>query len=562
MLSSLPSYKDLKKNFLINQDNLDDLKLSYRDNADRDDDDRDNNTVSTATLINDSSRPSSRGERTNSTNKNRKKRLKKIEVVVSKHPKTDELRKLLSSAGRSSKTPPAIIIPGTPEYDRKVHPFLPNTYNPEYFGRPLTSDLVATASVTSPIALTRSGRLGSRSGNRIFSPPTSSSSLRNKAIDLLPLDTSPLCAVLPQIPLKDAETGEELSLTTAKWSKFEGIVNPNNPQSLLAMGTGSISIKFPPQAKKSQFINHKGTEGSSTIPTITPVRRFRFDRTATAASLSVDSIADDIETSAAAAVIVTKGILPCASGPLLHPLVLKCLKQGPLNEIFHKHWSSTSLAINVPDNDVDEEALELVIDNDVIDNKNEPVVAVDVSISVGTDSNILNQSAGAAEAVVTTSVDNDILLIPQATLSEANHDFEKLQVMAEDLLHRPDNWMSALEEKYYQELSIFALQLEKNKSLTKEKGVVGGLVAVKDACMKLAKVKVKSLETLLHAVHEEAKREIERKEAESGEYGEKFIELAKKHDEERGLRRSVIRIMQYDSEISLVRRMSELGLLW
>jgi len=119
-----------------------------------------------------------------------------------------------------------------------------------------------------------------------------------------------------------------------------------------------------------------------------------------------------------------------------------------------------------------------------------------------------------------------------------------------------------MEMKFFKELSKNATKLEKNKKLTKEKKFPGGVDAMNEACKKIAQLRTNSIRTLLYSVAEENKRETERKMLEKEVTIDKLKETLVNNENDRHKRRAMIRIMQFDMEVVLIKKMADLGLLW
>lgn len=97
----------------------------------------------------------------------------------SKHPKTDELRWMLSSRAPTFKVP-EFYQPGTLEYEHHTYPFLPTSTDPNYCGN----------------------KLGTTK--------------KPKVIEVIKA---------PEPELRDAETGDIIKFSTSQWSTKEGRVN-------------------------------------------------------------------------------------------------------------------------------------------------------------------------------------------------------------------------------------------------------------------------------------------------------------------------------------------------
>ncbi len=235
------------------------------------------------------------------------------------------------------------------------------------------------------------------------------------------------------------------------------------------------------------------------------------------------------------------------------------MKEGPLNIAYHKYWNSRDDKVIVPESQVAN-----VVDSDYESDEEEknkkpvdtgPVVLIDM---------IKDLSLEGSEYTIEDprKINKQAEINLQTQLNPAEPDeFQELSAKAETYLENETIW-AAMEMKFYKELSKNATKLEKNKKLTKEKKFPGGVDAMNDACKKISQLRTNSIRTLLYAVAEENKRETERKLLEKEVSIDKLKETLLNHEEDRHKRRAMIRIMQFDMEVVLIKKMADLGLLW
>ena len=135
---------------------------------------------------------------------------------------------------------------------------------------------------------------------------------------------------------RDAETGEIINLTKAKWSSVEGRLNYNR-QSIIDMGTGRLNLKrsMSPTTSMTESMKefvHSVPSNEEWVP-----------------SMETMSITNDRP----------------------HPLVKKFLEQGPINLRVHKLWSPMTDALK-PQPELRVlyvEENEKIVDEDVVSNK-------------------------------------------------------------------------------------------------------------------------------------------------------------------------------------------------
>mmetsp|Transcript_23382 Transcript_23382/g.32006 ORF Transcript_23382/g.32006 Transcript_23382/m.32006 type:complete len:312 (-) Transcript_23382:602-1537(-) len=200
---------------------------------------------------------------------------------------------------------------------------------------------------------------------------------------------------------------------------------------------------------------------------------------------------------------------------IANPLVQEYSKNGPLNIVFNKNWNprTNSLTLNSVEND--------------------QCNTMSVKSSTTMDS---SQSLSSSLSYLSST--SNILVDDKA-------------------------W-KALQDKVFNELYEMASQLEKNKLLTNEKYVRGGLDEVKTNCRALSRLKVKYLKDLMQAIEDESLKEKNRRELEklSADKPKKLKVLRILHDQERAKAKLYIEALQTDSEVVFIRKLSDLGYLW
>jgi hypothetical protein len=274
----------------------------------------------------------------------------------------------------------------------------------------------------------------------------------------------------------DAETGENLSLTVARWNCREGRVNMDS-KSIIATGTGKLDVS-------SRAMNN-----SQFLPISSPIS----DNT----------------------------------------LVRKYKENGPLNIMYHVNWDSktNTLLMDTP------EGAKIVAEMTSPSNKNKELSLLSVDIS-------------------TADLDDP--------LENLSFDTNANTFSSETATLRDQSAWKQMQSKIFNDLFTMASQLERNKFLTHEKRSKGGLEEVRDNCKLLAKLKVRHLRDLVHAIDDESLKEKKREEAELACAGKpkKLNLIRKAHEAEREKARNYIETMQNDAEVIFIRKLSALEYLW
>ena len=120
--------------------------------------------------------------------------------------------------------------------------------------------------------------------------------------------------IAEEIDVVDAETGELIALTTAKWNGIEGRL-PLDQSTILSMGTGKLDMR-----------------NSSMLDTAAQDNDYYFN------------LDDDPELSCSE----EEESRYASVHEIYHPLVLQFFKEGPLVIQNHRHWSSKTDKIEVP----------------------------------------------------------------------------------------------------------------------------------------------------------------------------------------------------------------------
>eukprot|EP01035_Chromulina_nebulosa_P023152 gene23152-30003_t len=277
----------------------------------------------------------------------------------------------------------------------------------------------------------------------------------------------------------DAETGENLSLTVARWNCREGRVNMDS-KSIIATGTGKLDVSSRAM-NNAQFL--------STI-----------------------------------------------SSPISdNTLVRKYIENGPLNIMYHVNWDSktNTLLMDTP------EGVKTVAEMTSPSNKDKELILALASVDIS--------SADLDDPLENLSFDTNVNTFSSETAT----------------LRDQKAWKQ-MQSKIFNDLFTMAFQLERNKFLTHEKRTKGGLEEVRENCKLLAKLKVRHLRDLVHAIDDESLKEKKREEAELACAGKakKLSLIRKAHDAEREKARNYIETMQNDAEVIFIRKLSELEYLW
>lgn len=205
-------------------------------------------------------------------------------------------------------------------------------------------------------------------------------------------------------------------------------------------------------------------------------------------------------------------------------LVSRYLNTGPINNMYNINWDAKS--------------------NRLLDEENSPPKLISSSTTIENDDD---------------SVSTELQDTNNISISTSRN-----ILLSEDSPLRDQTKWKYLQTKIFNDLFDMASKLERNKFLTNEKKLKGGLEEVQSNCRTLAKLKVRYLRDLMQAVHDEAEKEEKRKEIElnSADNPKKLKAIKKTHDAEREKAKIYIETMQNDSEVVFIRRLSELGYLW
>eukprot|EP01038_Epipyxis_sp_PR26KG_P006214 gene6214-8559_t len=341
----------------------------------------------------------------------------------------------------------------------------------------------------------------------------------------------------------DAETGAPLSVSLASWNAREGRLDLN-ANTILRMGTGSLDIKKHKIEGKTLNIKQINNQNSSI----------------NANSKNNDAIAN-----------IGNCILPPINKSR-HPLVTKFLDSGPLNPKVHRFWNATTGQI---DDNYKKAVLKLPDYESIgdtiptFDGDDDDIGDDDMSGEIDDLSNVSELKTQLSPLL------SNLSLSPLSPQQQCNRN---LSVMNNSTLQSPTNVLSSgmeikdfettknwrfMEEKFYHEIYSTILELEKNKLLTKEMPIKGGMTEVSKVCRQLAIIKMKSFKELYYATQDEKEHEAARLKLESEcTNPRKLRDLEKTHGEQRQHARRYLLALQQDNEIIFLRKMSDMGYLW
>ena len=485
------------------------------------------------------------------------------------HPTSDALRRsyYVKKEVEDRKFKDRFPLPGSAEKERQLNPFLPNNFLPHLLG--------VGSPVTTPVNKARPARGTSEKERRLkesLAVEASRQALLKAGAGAGSIDAAP-AMTLPFI-MNDAETGAPLTVSTATWDTKEGKIDLLNPELFVRMGTGRNTPQvrlYSPLAKereakkREKVVNLDDLKKSLLMPSL-------------ARTPSVSFLAPPEEVLAAADDGLGLGRSEDAylvQYPHRHPLVSKFMKEGPQRTTSHVLWQAVDGQVHLPFDarvtveDSDHESDE-GREAEVVAMKNIPSPIIQISrksITVDTnadDLSVQSQLTENEEEAAKKREEEELkrqLEIQRAAIEAMKQEHDQLIKDTERTLHDQSKWQ-ALEAKFFKDLSVHALQLERNKIMTKEAAFPGGVEGVKKACEKMAKMRANSLKTLAYAVADENKREELRRDIEEKSSEASFLEIMRMHEEERHRKRAIIRIMQYDMEVAAINQMSNLGLLW
>ncbi len=366
----------------------------------------------------------------------------------------------------------------------------------------------------------------------------------------------------PKDMLIDAETGESLTVTKARWTTTEGRLSLN-AKTIIDMGTGKLDVRSrvheqiramsPPKSVHSSLTATKDGASSGKLMH-SPLRSagslvslhvdmHRPVSIVTTTAESLITLNNGLEKRQTPDVNEINAILSFSSSSSRncqpHPLVAEFLEKGPLTPIMHNLWDPRTNTVIFGDASLSE-------DEHSIASGSSTSVALMNSLSVSADPS--GPNTGTVSPVV----------------EKVEYKLGDYNIIPKTIeLNRQRNW-NAILEKTFIELYNYAERLELNKSLTGENRIPGGLPGVRKVCQDLAKIKVKYMKELIQAIDDEAKKEEKRElyEFENREKESFLVTVKKKHLEERMKGKQYIEALRRDQEIVFMHRMKEAGLLW
>lgn len=351
------------------------------------------------------------------------------------------------------------------------------------------------------------------------SPPTTTTSLT----DSISTNGRRESTILKE-EIKDAETGESLSFTKAKWTAKEGRLSLN-AKVILAMGTGKLDIITSSQ-HSDRGVKINETHEQERCPTATA-----------------------------------------------HPLIQEFLTKGPLTPYMHKNWDPRRDRVRSSSNTNDDSILDELLsdDDDDDDDENDENNGDDYpSQHRSTHRSLLplpppNMSSSSSIPNGETNEATSYTLA-SSTLKDSTRRSSRRETQGGGLILLDDNddpWRRLL-LKSFQELLTVVEEMEKNKVLTKEEPRPGGKKAVRTLCWQLAKLKVKQRQELAKALEDEQDRESKRLQAERENWDNANVlrELRKANRAARKKGQIYLEHLQRDQEVIFMRKMKDFELLW
>lgn len=232
--------------------------------------------------------------------------------------------------------------------------------------------------------------------------------------------------------IKDAETGESLSFTKAKWTAKEGRLSLN-AKVILAMGTGKLDI----------ITSSQSSDRSKTNKT------HEQERCHTA-----------------------------------HPLIQEFLTKGPLTPYMHKDWDPRRDRVRSSSNTNDDSVLDELLSDDDEENDDYP------SRNRSTHRSLLPlppPNVSSSSSIPNGDMhDATSYTLASSTLKDPTRRSSQRETQGLIVLDDNDDPWRRLLLKSFQELLTIVEEMEKNKFLTKEEPRPGGKKAVRTLCWQLA----------------------------------------------------------------------------
>lgn len=274
-----------------------------------------------------------------------------------------------------------------------------------------------------------------------FQPSASYKGLSKEPKQLKPLEDEDIDEkrqkFIPGQKFYDAETGEEISLTHAKWSSKEGRLDLD-ANTILNMGTGKLDISVKAARARNATTAKNEDQFTASKPSAAPTK--------------------------------------------LHPLVQQFLEIGPLTPMFNKNWNIRTNKIEQPD-------IESLDSIPIIKRVASPINKTSIVATNNSMGTMLTLDAlkdlkppAAVSAPLSPVIPPPLQRKPTINVIKP---VKSMLTPGHNELELPEEWNSLL-EKTYCELYDIAEKLEINKSLTLEDYHSGGIATVRKLCRSLA----------------------------------------------------------------------------
>lgn len=410
-----------------------------------------------------------------------------------------------------TKEPPALILPGTLQWDHKVNPFRPSSGG--FPGFNFNTQLHASASKS---------RLEKESRRKL-------NSTKPKVEEMV-----------------DAETGETIRITQSVWSNTEGRINIDMP-SVLGMGTGSLHFKARIAARhKSPEPNQNAKTGHSTGYFHHPL----------------------VEKS------IKEGPLTPIHHVLWNPKTPGVIDIQLLNENNIDSENDVFGNVDVDTLTVCGLITHSAANSDIArrsgshDRSHHHVLFDDhIASRDGYHDNTHHHHRSPRHDIAHHHHPNPGSPTHRdGGMSVSSHSSHSHSLISETLDTSNKLAWKQVEQRIMHEISAIAFPLERNKQWTGEKPVelmTKQRLSMEKICRTIAKLRTKSLMQVIDAIKDDEERDKARQEAEyKCTKKSKLQELKEKHEKERHDHRTYLRTLQYNNEVILINKMNEFGLLW
>lgn len=424
----------------------------------------------------------------------------------------------------------------------------------------------------------------------------------------------------------DAETGEVVMPTKAKWGATEGRLNFDRA-TLLMRGTGELDVLNVAQRRQreeDEKILTEAREAEARWDSMDAILRAAAGPSAAAAAIARSQTIAKLAPRfphPSHAYGAQHQPLPSPTSPqrrTMNDLVARFLRDGPIKPMAHRFWDPEKGEVVLPPGYVNDEdgdapteceqqqhfSLPPIVsggDDQSVDSSSllSAVTGMSGSTSLSGGSKAskarretpeerkerwkrekqerLHGKKAALDKLVADNnapkeerpptpppVQRDIVISDASTIESQLGD--KLDPNDEKL------W-KAMELRFYKEICDHALEYEKNKWRTKERRMLNkhkgkaypsqSVRAMDDACKSYASWRARSLRNLVSSIDEEQRRDAQRIELEDQILDEyKLSAQVKKHDEERHQHRLFVRAFRYEMEILTVRKLYDMGIVW